>query len=295
MHCLPLLLALQFSNAFASYPPTFTITMFQPASYNLTPTRSEHLAALRGAMSSAAAAGSSLLLCPELYSTGYNPAAPFEGEPRGGPSYAAAGALAAEFNVSLLFTYAEASGGQLFDSAVLFDRSGAPVLDYRKVNLAPDGEALVFTAGDGMAPVALLDGIRVGVMICFDTFLPEPARILAVQGADLVLVPTANGYPPGVFNQLAKLIVPVRALENNAFVAYTNWYQPNASFDGLFSFFGQSVVSDPGGALLYEGPSDRGDLAHVVLNFTGRAPGNTAQGRPAGDTRGLCGASLGEL
>lgn len=288
-------LALQLSGADSAYPPTFTLTIFQPASFTLSPTRAEHLGALRGALSSAAAAGSSLLVCPELYSTGYNPAAAFEGEPRGGPSYAAAGALAAEYNVSLLFSYAEAFGGKLFDSAVLFNRSGAPVLDYRKVNLAPDGEALVFTAGDGMAPVAVLDGVRVGVLICYDSFLPEPARILAVQGADLVLVPTANGYPPGVFNQLAKLIVPARALENNAFVAYTNWYQPNASFDGLFSFFGQSVVSDPGGALLYEGPSDRGDLAHVALNFTGRSPGNSAQGRPAGDTRGLCGAPRGDL
>ena len=283
------------SGAAVAYPPTFTLTVFQPASFTLSPTREQHLAALRIAMTSAAAAGSSLLVCPELYATGYNPLAAFEGEPRGGPTYSAAGALAAEFNISLLFTYPESSGGKLFDAAVLFNRSGSPVLDYRKVNLAPDGEALVFAAGDGMAPVADIDGVRVGAMICYDSFLPEPARILAVQGADLVLVPTANGYPPGVFNQLAKLIVPARALENNAFVAYTNWYQPNASFDGLFSFFGQSVVSDPGGALLYEGPSDRGELAHILLNFTGRSPGNTAQGRPAGDTRGLCSPQLAEL
>ena len=261
--------------------------MFQPAASTST-TREAHFAALRAAMASAAAANSSLLVCPELYSTGYSPAAPFEGEPRGGPSYAAAGALAAEFRVALLFTYVEAAGGKLYDSAALFNSSGAAVLDYRKVNLAPDGEALVFAAGDGMAPVADISGVLVGVMICYDTFLPEPARILAVQGADIVLVPTANGYPPGVFNQLSKLLVPARALENNAFVAYANWFQPAASVDGLFSFFGQSVVSDPGGALLYEGPSDRGDLAHVRLNFTGRTAGNTAQGRPAGDTRGLC-------
>jgi predicted amidohydrolase len=246
------------------------------------------MAALRDALSSAAAVGSSLLLCPELYSTGYTPTAPFEGEPRGGPFYAAAGALAAQANVSLLWTYVESYAGRVFDAAVLFNRSGSAIADYRKVNLAPDGEALVFAAGDGMAPVVELDGVRVGVMICYDSFLPEPARILAVQGADLVLVPTANGYPPGVFNQLAKLIVPARALENNAFVAYVNWFQPNASFDGLFSFFGQSVVSSPDGALLYVGPSDGAALAHVALNFTGRAPGNTAQGRPAGDTRGLC-------
>jgi predicted amidohydrolase len=272
----------------AAYPPTFTLTVFQPATFSFAPTRAQQLAALRAAMASAAGANSSLVLCPELFSTGYNPTVPFEGEPRGGPSYTAAGALAAEFGVSLLFTYAESAGGRLFDAAVLFNRSGVALLDYRKVNLAPDGEALVFAAGDGMAPVVDLDGIRVGVMICFDAFLPEPARILAVQGADLVLVPTANGYPPAVFNQLAKLIVPARALENSAFVAYANWYQPNASIDGLFTFYGQSVVSDPGGTLVYEGPSDRGDLAHVALNFTGKSPGNTAQGRPAGDTRGLC-------
>lgn len=280
--------ALAFTCA-RGYPATFTVSVFQPAVYTLTPTRAEQYAALRVAMSSAASAGSSVLVCPELYSGGYNPLAAFEGEPRGGPSFTAAAALAAEFNTSLLWTYAESgAGGKLYDSAVLFNRSGAPVTEYRKVNLAPDGEGLIFTPGDAMAPVVELDGVRVGVMICYDSFLPEPARILAIDSADVVLVPTANGYPSTVFNVLAKLIVPTRALENNAFVAYVNWLQPNASLDGLFSFYGQSVVSDPGGVLLYDGPSDSGALAHVPLNFTGRSPGNSAQGRPAGDTRGLC-------
>jgi predicted amidohydrolase len=282
------LLLASFTAVANSYPPSFTVSVFQPASFTLTPTKAQHMAGLHDALSNAAASGSSLLVCPELYNTGYNPTALFEGEPRGGPSYTAAGALAAQFNVSLLWTYAESAGGKLYDAAVLFNRSGAPLLDYRKVNLAPDGEARVFTAGDGMAPVVDLDGVRVGVMICYDTFLPEPARILALQAVDLVLVPTANGYPPGVFNQLAKLLVPARALENNAFVVYNNWFQPNASLAGLFSFYGQSVVSDPAGTLLFEGPSDRGTLTHVALSFSKRSPGNTAQKRPAGDTRGLC-------
>jgi len=246
------------------------------------------MAALRDALSAAAEAGSNLLVCPELYSTGYNPTVPFEGEPRGGASFTQAGALAAEFNVSLLWTYPESADGVLYDAAVLFNRSGAPLAQYRKVNLAPDGEALVFSSGDGMAPVAELDGLKVGVMICYDTFLPEPARILAVQGVDLVLAPTANGYPPQVFNSIAKLLIPARALENNAYFVYNNWYQPNKSIDGLFSFYGQSVVSGPDGVLLYEGPSDGGALSHITLNLTGRTPGNSAQGRPSGDTRGLC-------
>ena len=289
---LALLSAAAAAAAAAALPPTFRITIFQPAAASLLPSKASLAAALRSAVAAAAAAGSSLLVCPELYSTGYNPAALLGGEPRGGPSYAAAAALAREFNISLAYTYTESEGGRLYDSAALFNRSGAAVADYRKVNLAGDGEALVFAPGAAFAPVAEIDGVRVGLLICFDVFLPEPARILALRGADLVLVPTANGYPGFAFNSLAQLIVPARALENNAFFVYTNWFQAkdanSSDFPGIFSFFGQSVVASAGGGILYTGPNDRGALAHVDLNFTGYTPGGTAQARPAADTQGLC-------
>ena len=276
----------------AAQASSFPLSVLQPVGASLLPSKAALAQALRDAAASASAAGSLLLVLPELYSTGYNPAALIGGEPRWGASYTAASALAREFNISLLYTYTESAGPHLYDSAVLFNRSGAALLDYRKVNLAGDGEALIFTPGSAIAPVVELEGLRVGVLICFDIFLPEPARILGLQEVDLILVPTANGYPGNVYNQLTNLIVPTRGLENNAWVVYANWWQArdanSSAFPEIFSFYGQSTVTDPGGGLVWRGPSDGGALAHLQLNLTGRTGGSTAQGRPPADVQGLC-------
>jgi predicted amidohydrolase len=311
------------------------------------------MAALQVAVQAAAAAGSDMVVCPELYATGYTASAVLHAEPRHGPSYTAAQRFARESNISLLFTYAEeGSDGAKYDAAALFYRTGATLADYRKVNLAA-GEAAFLTPGTAFAPVVVVDGVRVGVMICFDIFLPEPARLLALQKVDLLLVPTANGYPPSVYNQLTQLIVPTRGLENNAFVVYNNWcvdmprpwpwpppstatahqlsHRPcthsmrvghvagtvrgtpaltpttvsatrsesdsqvpglnpiHSSFPEPFTFYGQSVVADPSGTLIYQAPGDRGILSHVFLNYSGHVTGSTALGRQAADVHGLCG------
>ena len=108
------------------------------------------------------------------------------------------------------------------------------------------------------------------------------------QGVEVILIPTANGYPAGI-NVLSSVIVPARGLENNAFVAYVNWVQDNATFPEFLTFHGQTTVADTGGNLLYVGPAAAAALAHIPLNFTGYTPGSTADGRQAADTRGLCG------
>jgi predicted amidohydrolase len=274
-------------------PSSFLLTTFQPRLDTLSPSPASQLASLSRAAAAAGAARANLLVVPELFLTGYNLDAALDTEPRGGPRYAAAGALARENNISIVFTYAErGADGRTYDAAVLFGRDGAPRLDYRKTNLA-SGEGLFLTPGDVIGPVVEVDGVRVGVLICFDVFLPEPARILALSSADLIVVPTANGYPPSVFNQVADLIVPARALENSAFVAYVNYVQvgpPAAPFPEIWTFYGRTTVADPGGNVIYTGPSDAEAIAHTRLNFSSGGGPSTAIGRPAADTRGLCDA-----
>ena len=160
----------------------FQITVFQPHLTTLTPSKATQLELLDQAAASAARAGSNVLVVPELYLTGYNINAAFGAEVRGGPSYAAAQASAVSNNVSILFTYPEKDPvtGKLHDSAALLSRNGSSLADYRKVNLA-SGESIFLTAGEAFAPVVELDGVRVGVLICFDVFLPEPSRLLALQ------------------------------------------------------------------------------------------------------------------
>jgi len=302
-------LLLQFAGTLASVAPPpppsviqFTVTVFQPHLQSLTPGKEAQMAALANATAHAAAAGSDLLVCPELYLTGYNLLAVEEAEPRGGPSYAAASDLAKTHNISLLFTYPEAgstgndnSGRRsVYDAAVLFYRDGRALLDYRKTNLAV-GESAFLTAGTDIGPVVEVDGVRVGVLICFDIFLPEPARLLALQRADLVLVPTANGYPPSVYNVLTDLIVPTRALENSAAVVYNNWVQyegpQGQPLPEIFSFYGRSTAANAGGMVQYRGPATAAALAHVLFNITAGGGGSTALSRPAADVVGLCNLS----
>jgi predicted amidohydrolase len=276
----------------SALPSSFLLTVFQHKLDTLAPTKDSQMQSLARAAAEASAAHANLLVVPELFLTGYNLDAVVVPEPRGGEHYAAAGKIAAANNISIVFTYAErGADGHTYDAAVLFGRDGTPKLDYRKTNLAV-GEGVFFTGGDLVGPVVEVDGVRVGILICFDIYLPEPARILALSRADLIVVPTANGYPPTVFNQVADLIVPARALENSAFVAYVNSVQvgpPTAPFPEIFTFYGHSTVADPGGNLIYTGPSDAEAIEHVLLNFTGRGNGSsTAIGRPAADLRGLC-------
>ena len=272
---------------------SWTLTLFQPQLTSLSPSKASQLAALEVAASSANASRSNLLVVPELYLTGYNLDAALSPEPRGGASYSAVSAMSSKFNLSIVFTYAElGSDGKIYDSAVIFGRDGTPLLDFRKVNLAA-GEGLFLSPGDAIGPVVEIDGVRVGLIICFDVFLPEPARILALSRADVILVPTANGYPPNVFNSVADLIVPARALENDAFVAYVNWVQtgpPGAPFPEIWTFYGHTTLSDPGGNILYTGPSNASSLVHFDLGDfpDGDTGSSTAIGRVAGDLNGLC-------
>ena len=160
----------------------FQITIFQPRLTTLAPNKESQLTLLEAAAVEAAAAGSNVLVIPELYLTGYNLRAEFGAEVRGGPSYTRVQAMAVQHNVSILFTYPEKDPetGKIYDSAALLSRNGTSLADYRKVNLAT-GEDIFLTPGTAFAPVVELDGVRVGVLICFDVFLPEPARILALQ------------------------------------------------------------------------------------------------------------------
>jgi predicted amidohydrolase len=264
------------------------ITVFQPLMTTLTPSKADQLSRLTSAFQMAASAHSLVLIVPELYLTGYNLNAPFNAEPEDGPSIATVRSMAMQYNQSISFTFPEKDNatGFLYDTVMLIHRNGSTLVKYRKVNLAT-GENMFFQYGNNIGPVVDLDGISVGLLICFDMFLPEPSRILALQDVEFIIAPTANGYPYGI-NVLSSLIIPTRGLENNAFVAYVNWVQDNATFPDIVTFYGQTTVSDPGGNIVYLGAPDAQELAVVPLNFTSRYPGNTAHGRPAADLQQLC-------
>ena len=143
--------------------------------------------------------GADLLVCPEMYLTGYaiGPAAVRRlAEPVDGPSAARAAAIAREAGMALLYGYPElGADGRVYNAALLLDRDGRPLANHRKTHLYGDLDRNAFSAGDGPPTIAELDGVRLGILICYDVEFPENVRLLALAGAELMAVPTANMVP----------------------------------------------------------------------------------------------------
>jgi predicted amidohydrolase len=145
------------------------------------------------AVALAAGAGAEVVVLPELVTTGY--AFDSAQEARGlaehveGPSLRTIAALAAEHDLVIVGGFAElASGGEVYNSAFLVDRSGVRAV-YRKAHLWAD-ERRWFTPGSQPPAVVDTDRGRIGVLICYDLEFPEWTRLAALAGADLLCVPT---------------------------------------------------------------------------------------------------------
>lgn len=136
--------------------------------------------------------GADLIVLPELSVPGYrlgDPALVELAEPIDGPTVAAWTALAAEYGALVCGGLAERAGDAIFNSAVVVDGDGLQ-LHYRKLHLFAD-EKHDFTPGDLGLPVVSTRLGRIGVCICYDLRFVETVRLLALQGAELICVPTA--------------------------------------------------------------------------------------------------------
>jgi predicted amidohydrolase len=156
--------------------------------------------------------------------------------PTGGPYVRHFQALARELEMAIAITYLEQWPGAPRNTVSLIDRHGEIVLTYAKVHTCdfdPMEDAL--TAGDDF-PVATLDTadgpVQIGAMICYDREFPESARILMLNGAEIILTPNSC---PLEANRLAQF--RTRAIENMVGVAMTNYAAPQAN--------GHSVAYDP--------------------------------------------------
>ena len=156
---------------------------------------------------------------------------------------APARAIAAEYKIALVFGYPELVGEQVANSAVLIGPDGGILLNYRKSHLFGELDRAMFKHIGAEFPIAELHGVHIGLLICYDIEFPEPARRLAVAGADIILVPTAQMEP---YEQVARFVIPARAYENQVYLAYANHSGNN---DGL-QYIGLSSICGPDGAVL---------------------------------------------
>ncbi len=202
----------------------------------------------------AAAGGADLLLAPEMFLTGYNigrEAAQATAEPAEGPSARRAAEIARAHGIGLCYGYPElGDGGVIYNSCQLLAKDGTALLNFRKTHLFGDLDRAMFAPGEGTAEVVRFEGYGVGMLICYDVEFPEAVRALALAGADLVLVPTANMKP---YDAVSLFVVPARAFENEVFVAYAN----RCGGEGELDYIGLSCVGDPtGGNLVLAGDGE---------------------------------------
>ena len=229
---------------------------------------SANLDAIEAGLRKSAAAGVQLVLLQELHNGPYfcqhESVDEFDrAESIPGPSTQRLGALAAELNLVLVCSLFERRAAGLYhNTAVVFDRSAQIAGVYRKMHIPDDPafyEKFYFTPGDlGFEPVQTSVG-RLGVLVCWDQWYPEAARLMALAGADLLLYPTAIGWDPGddaaeKERQRDAWITVQRghAVANGLPVLVANRTGFEAAPDGGrgIQFWGSSFVTGPQGELL---------------------------------------------
>ena len=191
-----------------------------------------------------AAQGCHLVMFPELFATGYNIGErTFDlAEPADGPTAEALAAAARDNDIAILAGYPERGGERIYNAALLIGPDGRRLANARKTHLFGAMEKRLFTPGDALT-VADVGGRRIGILICYDVEFPEAVRALALQGAELIAVPTALMHP---FDRVAQWLLPVRAFENQVFVAYAN----RCGREGDLEYCGLSCIIAPDGSEL---------------------------------------------
>ena len=165
--------------------------------------RDSNMDALLADIRAAASAGAELILLPELHNSDYfcqlEETANFDlAEPVPGPSTARLAALAAETGIVIVASLFEKRAAGLYhNTAVVLDSDGSIAGKYRKMHIPDDPgyhEKFYFTPGDlGFRPIETSLG-KLGVLVCWDQWYPEAARLMALAGAELLVYPTAIGW-----------------------------------------------------------------------------------------------------
>lgn len=228
------------------------------------------IAKIAGWADKAAAKGADIVLFPELIlSAGYSLGDRFYdfAEPIPGPSTEALGEKAKEHNTYIVAGTAEKDDtGTVYNTAVLIGRDGRVVGSYRKTHIFTPTESF-FALGTELS-VFDLDFGRVALPICYDLEFPEPARILSLKGAELLLATAAHWVGTGSVGRPENFITTIhaaRALENRIPVALSN----RVGFDpGLNdNFIGLSRIVDADGMTIVSMPDDSEGMVVATLDL----------------------------
>lgn len=202
-------------------------------------------------------------------------------EPIPGPSTAFFGELAKQFGIVLVTSLFERRAAGLYhNTAVVFDTDGSIAGKYRKMHIPDDPayyEKFYFTPGDlGFKPIQTSLG-KLGVQVCWDQWYPEGARLMALQGAELLIYPTAIGYessdPVEEQERQREAWTTVQrghAVANGLPVIAVNrvgWEpDPSGQTNGI-TFWGSSFIAGPQGEFLYRASKDQEENVVVEVDL----------------------------
>jgi predicted amidohydrolase len=237
--------------------------------------REENIAVVQKLSVRAAEAGCNFIGFHELCNTVY---IPFREDPKlfelaeseDGYSVAAARKIARQNELVMIYPFFERDGESYYNSAVMLGPNGDTLAKYRKVSipearLIPEAaETWFFKPGDLGFPVADTPfGVRVGMIICYDRNLPEPARCVALNGADLMYVPVATVAPTRPFWEL---LLKARAVENHMFVAAPSRVGKDRGGAPDAFYYGESLVIDPMGEIQAHASASKEDLVWADID-----------------------------
>jgi len=201
----------------------------------------------------AADRGARLLVLPELWPAGFEPQQVFaQAETMRDVTVTLLRRLARERRIFIVGgSLAEKKDGRLYNTVVAISETGEIAAKYRKAHLYPQEEHKIFCAGDEWT-LTEYNGLRLGLLNCYDIYFPEFARNLTLRGAQMLAIPLL------VKEKITEvcLLARARALENNCFVIMANQAQPVAA--------GQSLIISPDGHIVAEaGPKEEVLMAEL--------------------------------
>lgn len=188
-----------------------------------------------------AATAADLVVCPELFMSGYNcpDEIPARAQEMCGEFFDRVAALAKRTRTAIIYGYPERAGDKLFNSALCIDKNGMFLANHRKLACPPGFETALFDVGDGMT-VFTLEGFRIAILICYDAEFPETVRAAARAGAEVVVVPTALSRQ---WSSVARQLMPTRGFENGVWLVYAN----HAGTENGVTYAGSSCIVAPTG------------------------------------------------
>jgi N-carbamoylputrescine amidase len=186
--------------------------------------------------------------------------------------------LAAELEIVLIASLFEKRGTGIYhNTAVVFDADGRYLGKYRKMHIPDDPyyyEKYYFTPGDLGYKVFKTRFADIGVLICWDQWFPEAARLLGLQGAEIIFIPTAIGFSSSEegseYCEAWKTVQQGHAVANACFLTAVNRVgfenEPNGK-DGI-KFWGQSFIADPYGRVLKQASGEQEEVVVCPIDLS---------------------------